>query len=547
MKNVDKIKMKSEILATAFLGLAVRSIISLYSYSGFDSPPMHGDYEAQRHWQEITVNLGVGEWYTNSSSNDLMYWGLDYPPLTAYHSYFLGRIGKAIDPRFVELHESRGFQSEEHKRFMRATVVAADVLIYLPAILFLVFSIDKTFQSNDCLFLFTLIATYPGQILIDNGHFQYNNISLGLAAVAVGAILRKRLYTASFFFTLALNYKQMELYHSLPFFAYLLGECVSQKSSFVNMNLTKSAIAAVTILCIVVGQVTCQSKDETTTTKPESPKILDISYMEIDDLPETVLHGPRDLETLIAAGNLFKQLPKALKYATNLTSLVLNENPIESLVGDNIFPPLTKLNHLSMTFMAMLYKIGPGALSELQSLKELILSDNKFLNEIDEEALSKNVTGGQYLDYPPLEKVYLNNCNITTLPKPLLVRWDKLKALDLRFNPWSCDTSNDYLINVLIGQVNKTTEVLAKNVQCASPDTLKGVEILRVADEHLVESSSGSLVWVGLLVVLLIAVPTLLGAYVMKRRGCFGVFRRHDSVADRALYNRTSFNEDFHI
>ncbi|XP_017121312.1 probable dolichyl pyrophosphate Man9GlcNAc2 alpha-1,3-glucosyltransferase [Drosophila elegans] len=251
MKNVDKIKMKSEILATAFLGLAVRSIISLYSYSGFDSPPMHGDYEAQRHWQEITVNLEVGEWYTNSSSNDLMYWGLDYPPLTAYHSYFLGRIGKAIDPRFVELHESRGFQSEEHKRFMRATVVAADVLIYLPAILYLVFSIDKTFQSNDKLFLFTLIAAYPGQILIDNGHFQYNNISLGLAAVAVGAILRRRLYTASFFFTLALNYKQMELYHSLPFFAYLLGECVSQKS-FTSFASQISRIAAVVLATFAI-------------------------------------------------------------------------------------------------------------------------------------------------------------------------------------------------------------------------------------------------------------------------------------------------------
>jgi len=28
-----------------------------------------------------------------------------------------------------------------------------------------------------------------------------------------------------------------------------------------------------------------------------------------------------------------------------------------------------------------------------------------LLNEIDEEALSKNVTLGPYLDYPPLEKV----------------------------------------------------------------------------------------------------------------------------------------------
>jgi len=221
--------MKSEILAAAFLGLAVRSIISLYPYSGLDSPPMHGDYEAQRHWQEVTVNLEVGEWYTNSSDNDLLYWGLDYPPLTAYHSYLVGRVAKSIDPRFVELHQSRGFQSKEHKRFMRATVVTADVLIYLPAILFLVYCIDKTFKSDDKLFLFTLTVAYPGQILIDNGHFQYNNISLGFAAVAVAAILRRRFYMASFFFALALNYKQMELYHSLPFFAFLLGECVSQK------------------------------------------------------------------------------------------------------------------------------------------------------------------------------------------------------------------------------------------------------------------------------------------------------------------------------
>jgi len=103
------------------------------------------------------------------------------------------------------------------------------------------------------------------------------------------------------------------------------------------------------------------------------------------------------------------------------------------------------------------------------------------------------------------------------------------------------------LINVLIEQINKTTPILAKNVQCATPTTLKDVEVVRVANEHLMESSTGSIIWVGLLVILLIAVPTIAGAYVMKRRNCFGVFRRNDSVARSALYNRTSFNEDFHI
>ncbi|CAF4863014.1 unnamed protein product, partial [Rotaria magnacalcarata] len=48
---------------------------------------MFGDFEAQRHWMEVTVNLPINEWYQNSSSNNLTYWGLDYPLLTAYHAY----------------------------------------------------------------------------------------------------------------------------------------------------------------------------------------------------------------------------------------------------------------------------------------------------------------------------------------------------------------------------------------------------------------------------------------------------------------------------
>lgn len=45
---------------------------------------------AQRHWMEITYNLKLSDWYVNTTENDLSYWGLDYPPLTAYHSYLMG-------------------------------------------------------------------------------------------------------------------------------------------------------------------------------------------------------------------------------------------------------------------------------------------------------------------------------------------------------------------------------------------------------------------------------------------------------------------------
>ena len=49
---------------------------------------MHGDFEAQRHWMELTVNLSTARWYFYN----LPYWGLDYPLLTAYHSWIMGKM-----------------------------------------------------------------------------------------------------------------------------------------------------------------------------------------------------------------------------------------------------------------------------------------------------------------------------------------------------------------------------------------------------------------------------------------------------------------------
>lgn len=59
-----------------------------YRQPGFQTPPMYGDFEAQRHWMEIATHLPISQWYFY----DLEYWGLDYPPLTAYHSWLLGNM-----------------------------------------------------------------------------------------------------------------------------------------------------------------------------------------------------------------------------------------------------------------------------------------------------------------------------------------------------------------------------------------------------------------------------------------------------------------------
>ncbi|KAL6441383.1 hypothetical protein ACFW04_003542 [Cataglyphis niger] len=231
---------KLQLALISCFAILLRCCIIHHSHSGEGKPPMYGDYEAQRHWQEITLNLPFDKWYINTTDNDLQYWGLDYPPLTAYHSLLLGHIANSIDPSFVKLQESRGFETVEHKHFMRSTVLIADILIYIPAIIYFVINLHLPdscqfnesnifkFKKRDAILLTMLI--YPGLILIDHGHFQYNCVSLGFFVAAVAAMMQDSIILSSILFVLALNYKQMELYHALPFFSYILGIHISNKT-----------------------------------------------------------------------------------------------------------------------------------------------------------------------------------------------------------------------------------------------------------------------------------------------------------------------------
>ncbi|KAK9468791.1 glycosyl transferase [Lipomyces arxii] len=214
------------------ISLLFRLGVGLGPYSGFNDAPMHGDFEAQRHWMEITLHLPMKKWYWY----DLQYWGLDYPPLTAYHSWLLGYIGKIINPDWFALESSRGCENENLKSYMRLTVLVSEAFIYIPAVsMFIRYVIrEHGLSPLNHSTATAAILLQPALILIDHGHFQYNSVMLGLTLLGITNIFRGRLFLGSIFFVLSLSFKQMALYYALPIFAYLLGICVKPRLNFLR-------------------------------------------------------------------------------------------------------------------------------------------------------------------------------------------------------------------------------------------------------------------------------------------------------------------------
>jgi alpha-1,3-glucosyltransferase len=155
-------------LVTLCIGLLLRWTVSLGPYSGEATPPTFGDYEAQRHWMEITLHLPPRLWYFYK----LDHWGLDYPPLSAYVSWLCGYIGSWFDPSWFALDTSRGIETPESRVFMRSTVIVCELLVYIPAVWWYVRTQlahqSKIWQQT----IFFLFLIQPSLIMIDHGHFQ---------------------------------------------------------------------------------------------------------------------------------------------------------------------------------------------------------------------------------------------------------------------------------------------------------------------------------------------------------------------------------------
>ncbi|KAL0069802.1 Glucosyltransferase-like protein [Marasmius tenuissimus] len=204
------------------LGVLLRLCIGLGGYSGAKTPPMYGDYEAQRHWMELTVHLPILKWYTY----DLQYWGLDYPPLTAYVSWLCGKVGAWIQPSWFALDASRGIETTGSKLYMRLTVIAWDLLVYVPAIHLFKSRWLGTRSKRTQELAFLILMLQPALLLIDFGHFQYNSVMLGFTILAMDFFASGHDEIGAVFFVLSLGFKQMALYYAPAIGTYLIAKCI---------------------------------------------------------------------------------------------------------------------------------------------------------------------------------------------------------------------------------------------------------------------------------------------------------------------------------
>ena len=203
---------------------------------------------------EITAHLPVSQWYFH----DLEWWGLDYPPLTAYHSWILGKIGSFIDPSWFALYTSRGSDDPTLKIFMRATVIVSEYLTYVPAAVIFVRRFSRLFGVTQWTANVALLAIFmqPATILIDHAHFQYNTVMLGFVLASMSSMVAGRNMWASIFFVAALGFKQMALYYAPAVFAFLLGSCIFPRiriGRFFGISAVTLLSFAILILPFVLG------------------------------------------------------------------------------------------------------------------------------------------------------------------------------------------------------------------------------------------------------------------------------------------------------
>lgn len=225
------------------------------------------DLDVHRHWKALTRSVPLAEWYTDESSR----WTLDYPPLFAYAERFAAAVAASVGPPAVLDLPSRSPADPAVVRFMRLTVLATDVVLAY-AVRRYVDALDSASglppdaaSSERALHVAALILFSPGLFLVDNVHFQYNGLVLGVLLLSIALFIEGRVPAGAAVFSVAINLKHTLLPIAPVIAVHIVSECVRRARRSSNTaaeaamafakRLSEAALATLSVFALAWGPV----------------------------------------------------------------------------------------------------------------------------------------------------------------------------------------------------------------------------------------------------------------------------------------------------
>jgi alpha-1,3-glucosyltransferase len=158
--------------------------------------------------------------------------------MSGYHSYILGKILEKFIPSSVELKRSLGYETPIFKIVMRFFALISDILVFhvgvnllcLYIFIYSKLSIKKKPSYTLYYMVLLLILINPLMVIIDHGHFQYNNVMHGFFVLALFFLYTEKYILAIIFYSFCINFKQMGLYYAIPFPLYVIKKLFFSKS-----------------------------------------------------------------------------------------------------------------------------------------------------------------------------------------------------------------------------------------------------------------------------------------------------------------------------
>jgi alpha-1,3-glucosyltransferase len=151
--------------------------------------PYSTDLLVHLHWKSLTRRFPVSAWYTPATGPPY----LDYPTCFAYLEWFLGALAQLLR---IPLEHENGSMRLSTLIFMRITVIALDVFLFLGMRPWCAGPETAAAASFPSVVLDRLlwVVTHPALWLVDNIHFQYNGLVIGVILYSLGVLFRESVY-----------------------------------------------------------------------------------------------------------------------------------------------------------------------------------------------------------------------------------------------------------------------------------------------------------------------------------------------------------------